>query len=108
MNHSFHPTCIDTVFEFILAERNIYPGEQLTCDYGIVGVDDYLYLSQEWDEMAREAFKYFNSVEQLLKHLIKKEYAEEVKAVAAGLLSLPSILTLFVDKSEEDGEEDEA
>lgn len=126
MNHSFHPTCIDTIFEFNLAARDIYPGEQLTCDYGIVGVDedfecvpeegtsrtrvradDYLYFSLEWDEMAREAFKYFNSVKQPLKHLIKEEYAEEVKVVAAGLLPLPSILTLFVDESDDDDDDED-
>ncbi|AEI40625.1 SET domain-containing protein [Paenibacillus mucilaginosus] len=114
MNHSFRPNCIDTVFEFQLAARDIHPGEQLTSDYGIMGEDeefecepeegttrtrvtaeDYLSCYQEWDELAREAFKDFNRVEQPLKHLIPKELIDEVNAVAEGSKPLSSILLMF-------------
>lgn len=121
MNHSFHPNCIATAYEFELAARDIYPGEQITCDYGTMGddedfecvpeegtsrtkvkADDYLNFYQEWDAMAREAFKNFNSVEQPLKHLIRKEFADKVNAVACGRESLDSILTAFREESEQD------
>ncbi|MCA0755871.1 SET domain-containing protein [Paenibacillus sp. N4] len=114
MNHSFLPNCIDTAYDFQLAARDIKPGEQLTCDYGILGdvedfecvpedgatrteikADDYLHYYQEWDEMAREAFKHFNEVEQPLKFLIKKKFMTKVKNVASGRRPLDSILTLF-------------
>ncbi|PYI52478.1 SET domain-containing protein [Paenibacillus flagellatus] len=123
MNHSFRPNCIDTVFDFELAVRDILPGEQLTCDYGIMGedeefeclpeegtnrtrvkADDYLHRYPLWDEWAREAFRHFHAVEQPLKHLIKDEYIDEVNAVAAGLRPLPSILTLFTEDPEDEDE----
>lgn len=114
MNHSFRPNCIDTAYDFQLASRDINPGEQLTCDYGILGeteefecvpeegtartkvkADDYLNYYQEWDEMAREAFKHFNDVEQPLKYLIRKKFIKKVINVASGRRPLDSILTLF-------------
>lgn len=118
INHSFHPNCIDTAYEFELAARDIYPNEQLTCDYGIMGededficvpeegtsrtsvnADDYLNYYQEWDDLAREAFKNFNNVEQPLKHLIGKQFIDKVTAVALGNEPLDSILTAFEDES---------
>ena len=121
MNHSFHPNCVDTVYEFELAARDIFPGEELTCDYGVMGedqdfecipekntlrtkvkADDYLKCYLEWDEMAREAFKNFNNVEQPLKHLIRKDFVDKVNAVACGREPLDSILTTFEDESDLD------
>lgn len=121
MNHSFHPNCVDTAYEFELAARDIYPGEEMTCDYGAMGddedfecvpeegtvrtkvtADDYLNYHLEWDEMAREAFANFNGVDQPLKHLIGKEFVDKVSAVACGREPLDSIFTTFIDESEED------
>ena len=120
MNHSFHPNCIATAYEFELAARDIYPGEQVTCDYGTMGededfecvpeentvrtkvkADDYLSLYLEWDEMAKQAFTHFNTVEQPLKHLISKEFIDKINAVASGREPLDSILTTFEDESDE-------
>lgn len=64
----------------------------------MVKVDDYLNYYQEWDEMAREAFKYFNHVDQPLNYLIKKEFVDKVNAVACGNEPLDSILTTFTDE----------
>ena len=118
MNHSFHPNCVDTAYEFELAARDIHPGEEITSDYGAMGddeefecvpeegtirtrvkADDYLNFHLEWDEMAREAFAHFNSVAQPLKHLISKEFVDKVSAVAGGFEPLDSILTTFIDES---------
>ncbi len=68
----------------------------------IVKADDYLELYLEWDEMARQAFANFNTVEQPLKHLISKEFIDKVNAVACGREPLDSILTTFEDESDED------
>ncbi|MER2029577.1 MAG: SET domain-containing protein [Solibacillus sp.] len=116
MNHSFNPNCVDTAYNFQMAARDIQPGEQLTCDYGTLGDDeefecipeegtsrtkvtanDYLTYYEEWDEMARETFKYFNAVEQPLKYLIDKQYVNKVNAVANGEALMDSILKLFIN-----------
>lgn len=121
MNHSFHPNCIDTAYEFELAARDIYPGEEITCDYASMGcdenfecipeegtsrtrvnADDYLSFYKEWDKMASEAFKYFNHVEQPLKYLIRKEFIDKVNAVACGREPLDSILTTFEEEPVQD------
>ncbi len=120
MNHSFNPNCVDTAYDFQLAAGDIQPGEQLTCDYGAIGDDeefkcipeegtsrtkvtanDYLIYYAEWDEMARASFKYFNAVEQPLKHIISEQYIDKVNAVANGTEPLDSILTLFIDDEDE-------
>lgn len=120
INHSFHPTMIGTAYELELAARDINPGEELTCDYGTLGddepfeclpekgtsrtrvmADDYLNCYQKWDEMAREAFKYFNSVDQPLKHFIQKQFIDKVNAVADGREPLDSILSTFEPWSSE-------
>lgn len=116
MNHSFNPNCIDTAYNFQMAVKDIQPGEQLTCDYGILGDDedfecipeegtsrtkvtanDYLTYYEEWDKMARESFKFFYTVEQPLKYLIEKQYVDKVNAVAIGDEPMDSILTLFIE-----------
>ncbi|PGM56964.1 SET domain-containing protein [Bacillus sp. AFS053548] len=121
MNHSFKANCVDTAYDFLLAARDIKPGEQLTSDYGTFGqnenfecvpeegttrtkvtANDYLICYVEWDRIAIEAFKFFNMVEQPLKHLISEEYLNKVNAVANGTEPLDSILTLFIDEEEEE------
>lgn len=116
MNHSFNPNCVDTAYNFQMAARDILPGEQVTCDYGILGNDedfecipeegtsrtkvtanDYLTYYEEWDKRARETFKFFNAVEQPLKYLIEKQYVDKVNAVANGDEPMDSILTLFIE-----------
>lgn len=123
MNHSFNPNCVDTAYDFQLAARDIQLGEQLTSDYGACGEDeefecapeegtsrtkvtanDYLIYYKDWDNIAIEAFKFFNMVEQPLKHLICKQYLDKVNAVANGTEPLDSILTLFIDEEEDDSE----
>ena len=64
-----------------MAAKDSQPGEQLTCDYGTlvdnqefecipekgtsrtkVTANDYLAYYKEWDEIARETFKFFYAV----------------------------------------------
>ena len=116
MNHSFHPNCIDTAYDFQLAVKDIEPGEELTADYGIMGddvefeclpeegttrtsvrEDDYKRFYREWDAMAQEAFRYFHSVEQPLKHFIPEHLVDTVNEVASGIRPMDSILTAFID-----------
>ena len=114
VNHSFHSSCISTAYNFELAVRDIYPGEELTDDYGYLNVsepfdcipepgtvrkqvlpDDLLNFHELWDEQLREAFKHFNEVEQPLAWLIEKESRQKVEEVASGKADADSILNCY-------------
>jgi uncharacterized protein len=118
VNHSFKPNCLPTAYDFEIAGRNIYPGEQLTDDYGSLNLDkpfdcfqeegisrtrvmpnDVLIYHQEWDRQAAEAMRYFNRVEQPLKHLIDKKFIDKVNAVAEGREKLDSAIANYYDRS---------
>lgn len=117
VNHSFNANCLSTAYEFEVAIRDIYPGEQLTDDYGYLNVDepfscvpelnssrtkvmpdDILYFYQEWDEKVAEAMKYFNHVEQPLRSLIKTNFVNKVNAVALAEKPLDSIRTCYYER----------
>ncbi|MDQ4140561.1 MAG: SET domain-containing protein, partial [Bacteroidota bacterium] len=114
INHSFHSNCISTAYNFELAVRDIYPGEELTDDYGYLNPtepfeclpepgttrtkvmpDDLLHYHQEWDAQIKAAFTYFNQVAQPLGELIEEQYQEKVKQIAAGLSEPDSILNCY-------------
>lgn len=118
VNHSFNSSCIATPYKFELAARDIYPGEELTDDYGYLNLDkpfyaipeagctrtrampdDILQFYPEWDRKAAEAMRHFNQVEQPLACLIGAKYVDKVKAVAAGLESMDSILSCYYDRT---------
>lgn len=117
VNHSFNANCISTAYEFEVAIRDIYPGEQLTDDYGYLNVDepfscvqeqnssrtkvmpdDILYFYQEWDEKVAEAMKYFNNVEQPLRSFIKSKFVNKVNAVALAEKPLDSIRNCYYER----------
>jgi hypothetical protein len=119
VNHSFHANCVGTAYELELAARDIYPGEQLTDDYGTLNLDepfdclpeegtervrvmpdDLLRYYPYWDGLAREAFRRFNHVEQPLKHLIKPEFVHKVQAVADQKAPMDSIVNLYYNRAE--------
>ncbi len=111
-NHSCEANCMETGFDFEIAVRNIYPGEELTNDYGtlnlsssfssfacycgsphcrqIVCPDDSLRLADHWDQVVRMAFPYIASIPQPLWRWVKERKA--VKRALAGLEPLPSLL----------------
>jgi hypothetical protein len=117
VNHSFHANCIGTAYEFEIAIRDIYPGEQLTDDYGSLNIDepfqcipekgtdrkwvypdDLLHYHQEWDRKVISALKYFNDVEQPLIHLIRPDFMEKIK-LAIEQENLPnSIKEIYFDR----------
>lgn len=117
INHGFCPNVVPTAYEFELAARDILSGEELRCDYATLGLDvpfdcapeegtfrkrvmpdDYLYSYEQWDEMARDAFKSFNLVDQPLRYLIKPEFLGKVSAIAAGRAESDSVLTLYEEE----------
>lgn len=118
VNHSFDSTLITTPYKFELAARDIYPGDEITDDYGYFNLDkpfhcqpehnstrtkalpdDILHYYPEWDRKAADAMQYFNQVDQPLKDLIQPKYRDKVAAIAAGKDKLDSILTCYYDRS---------
>jgi|GEM_PF-89045 hypothetical protein len=115
INHSFKPNCISTAYDLDLAIRDISSGEELTEDYGFLNPDvdepfepapeegitrrkvvpqDFLNYFLEWDDQLKDAFKYFNLVEQPLKRFVWKKARSMVDAVANGEREMDSILNL--------------
>lgn len=122
VNHSFHANCVGTAYEIELAARDIYPGEQLTDDYGTLNVDvpfecfpeegtdrvrvmpdDLLRYADRWDLLAQEAFQFYNDVEQPLKHLVRAEFADKIQAVIAGKEPMLSIKKIHYDRKKKTG-----
>lgn len=119
INHSFNANCISTAYDFEIAVRDIYPGEELTDDYACLNLDeafeclpepgiaktkvmpdDFLLLYPEWDRKAAEAMKYFNLVEQPLKSFIATKFLNKVNAVADGKELLDSVLNCYYDRQQ--------
>ncbi len=121
VNHSFHANCVSTAYEFELATRDIYPGEELTDDYGYLNLDEPFYCFREkgahrtkvmpddllhfyamWDAIANDAMQQFNHVQQPLRDLIDPEFSDRVAAIANGLMPLDSILNCYYDRAKTD------
>lgn len=117
LNHSFHANCMGTAYEFEVAIRDIYPGEQLTDDYGslnmdeplecipeegterkLVYPDDLLHYYEEWDQKVLEALKHLYDVEQPLIHLIRPEFIEKVRIAATEQVLPDSIKCIYYDR----------
>lgn len=114
VNHSFNSNCISTAYNFELAVRDIYPGEELTDDYGYLNCsepfvclpeanttrtcvmpDDLLRFYKEWDVKLRLAFNHYNKVNQPLDFLIEDDYRYKVNSVASGIEPMDSILNCY-------------
>jgi hypothetical protein len=114
VNHSFHANCMGTAYEFEIAIRDIYPGEQLTDDYGTLNIDepfeciseegterrivypdDLLTYYEEWDQKVLSALNHFFEVEQQLFHLVRPEFVGKVKGAATDQFLKDSIQTIY-------------
>ncbi len=117
VNHSFDSALITTPYKFELAARDLYPGDEITDDYGYFNLDvpfechpephssrtkvmpdDILSYYPEWDRKAADAMQYFNQVEQPLLYLIDPVYQDKVAAIAEGTASLDSILSCYYQR----------
>jgi len=118
VNHSFRPNCISTAYDFELAVRDIYPGEELTDDYGFLNVqepfdaipehgvsrkkvmpDDLVHYHKEWDDQLLESFNFLNRVEQPLKIFVNPEFVGKIEEIAKGTKEMDSILLNYYDVS---------
>jgi hypothetical protein len=112
INHSFHPSCITTAYDFELAVRDIHPGEELTDDYGtlnlpapfhclaekgtkrrVVKPDDLTRCYRGWDRKLRSAFRRFCRVDQPLAKFLAPGIHEKAIAIGEGKALMDSILT---------------
>ena len=116
VNHSFNSSCMSTAYDFEIAIRDIYPGEQLTDDYGYLNVeqpftpedegaerkivypDDLLQYYAEWDNAVQRNLIYMDQVEQPLKKFVSAENWNEFSKVIAGELPLKSIRTCYFEQ----------
>ena len=116
VNHSYHANCISTAYNFELAVRDIYPGEEITNDYGHLNLmepfyaaaepgsdrqavmpDDLLHYHKLWDAQLHSAFARFNLVPQPLSELIDENFTEKIRLIAAGIEDMDSILNCYYD-----------
>ncbi|MFL9843233.1 SET domain-containing protein [Flavobacterium rhizosphaerae] len=116
VNHSFNSNCVTTAYDFEIAIRDIYPGEQITDDYGYLNVsepfeaedegyerkvvypDDILRYHEQWDKAVLDNLFDIGSVHQPLKKFIPALHWEGFSRVIAGQEQLRSILTCYYDQ----------
>lgn len=109
VNHSFKSNCLSTAYDFEIAIRDIYPGEELTDDYGYLNVtepfkgidegtrrktvypDDLLKHYKTWDKKLLRVFPQILEVPQPLIALISESVWMEIKEVAHGEKEMESI-----------------
>lgn len=115
VNHSFNSNCLSTGYDFEIAIRDIFEGEELTDDYGYLNIieafepspeeserkivypDDLKKYHKEWDAKLIANFPYIFQNEQALLPLLKPETVQEIKEVVAGLKDMKSILNLLFE-----------
>ncbi|MDG3582620.1 MULTISPECIES: SET domain-containing protein [Galbibacter] len=113
VNHSFKSNCLTTPYDFEIAVRDIYPGEELTDDYGYLNIarpfkakdegtkrkivypDDLLKYHAVWDEVLKEAFRHINAVNQPLFKFLNESMLKKVRKIEKGEAVLDSILTCY-------------
>ena len=116
VNHSFNPSCMSTAYDFEIAIRDIYPGEQLTDDYGYLNVeepfeaedegterkvvypDDILRYHELWDKAILDNLDSIKAHEQPLKKYISKQNWDEFGKVLSGESQLRSIKTCYFEQ----------
>ena len=114
VNHSSKSNCLTTAYEFEIAIRDIYPGEELTDDYGYLNIqepfevlpeegtdrivvypDDLLRYYNIWDENLLSSFPDLVHVNQPLFQILDKRIQDKVQRVANGQEKVDSILHCY-------------
>ena len=116
VNHSFNSSCMSTAYDFEIAIRDIYPGEQLTDDYGYLNVsepfeaedegterkvvypDDILNYHEVWDKAILDNLANMGVVDQPLLKFIPQGTWGEFSKVLTGESPLRSIKTCFFEQ----------
>lgn len=119
VNHSFNSNCLTTAYDFEIAIRDIYPGEQLTDDYGYLNIthpfrgveegtkrkivypDDLLKYYKVWDNKIKKVFNRIIRLEQPLRPIISTETWNEIESIIVGKTQIDSILSNYYDSSDQ-------
>jgi hypothetical protein len=106
LNHSCEPTCLGLGETVDIAVRDVEPGEQLTCEYGILNHADLecacsapscrkiirgadaLRFGHQWDERVRAVLPAVQTLGQPLLRFVTDQ--QTVDAILSGRVSLPS------------------
>jgi hypothetical protein len=110
VNHSFNSNCLTTAYDFEIAVRDIYPGDQLTDDYGYLNItspfrgvdegtrrkivypDDLEKYHRVWDKKLLRVFPRIPSLHQPLKEILAVGLWEELVEISQGKKQMESIL----------------
>lgn len=113
VNHSFNANCLTTAYDFEIAIRDIYPGEQLTDDYGYLNIsqpfrgveegtkrktvypDDLLRYYKVWDKKLMKVFPRIPKLPQPLQTLLSDALWKTIEDIAAGGTKMESIRTTY-------------
>jgi hypothetical protein len=113
VNHSFKSNCLRSPYDFEIAIRDIYPGEELTDDYGYLNIakpfkakdegtkrkivypNDLLKYHQKWDKALEEAFQLIGDINQPLFQLLPEKTVAKIHKIKKGVQPLDSILICY-------------
>jgi hypothetical protein len=116
VNHSFNSNCITTPYNFEIAVRDIFPGEELTDDYGYLNVsepfyclaeegdrqivypDDLLKFSPQWDNLIKAAMKDYAKFPQALSPFLNESLKKKLHNISIGKKTMESILTCYFER----------
>lgn len=117
VNHCCNFNTISTGYGFEIAIRDIFPGEEITDEYGIFNLESEMYLTcvhgncrrvlkpgdfdvfyPKWDKIIKKSLSKFNSVQQPLAHLIDQNIQEQLKAFFNDPLQYKSVYSLRYKK----------
>lgn len=117
VNHSFKSNCLTTPYDFEIAVRDIYPGDQLTDDYGYLNIsepfraaeegtkrktvypDDLVKYHPVWDRMIAQVFPLILKLDQPLQEVLPENTYQKIKNILNGKEELESILTCYYSNS---------
>jgi hypothetical protein len=117
VNHSFNSNCITTPYNLEIAVRDIYPGEELTDDYGYLNIsepfycfpeegdreivypDDLIKFHPRWDKMLDDAMKEYANVRQDLSPFISDFLKKNLHNISKGKKKMESIVTCYFNPS---------
>ena len=112
MNHSCSPNTLGLGAYADVAVRDIHPGEQLTCDYGMlnltqpmacccgaapcrrrIGPQDALHCAEAWDRVVGQVLPCLDKVEQPLRAFMQDP--QYLDGLAGGQVALPSARSYY-------------
>lgn len=111
VNHSYQPNSMLTTLGFEIAIRDIFPGEEMTNDYGTLNIieafecangpsaereqicpDDLKRFYPQWDDQIKHAFAFLKEHGQPLDKFLTSEQREDISQIQNGKNTLPSVL----------------